>query len=152
MTIQFHPITQDEAEEVVEWHYQGEYSFYDMKEGKEDYEEFIDPEQRSKHTHSAWRDGELIGFLTNTPVDVDTIDIGLGMHPDLTGKGEGQLFLRKGLQFVYENYAPLKITLSVAVFNKRAIKVYERAGFAVVKSFQQPTNGSIYEFVKMEKA
>ncbi|MFD2923496.1 GNAT family N-acetyltransferase [Halobacillus naozhouensis] len=150
MVIQFQPITQAEAEIIAEWQYPGEYSFYDMKADQEDYEEFIDPDQRSKHTQSVWRHGELIGFFTSDPVDAQTINIGLGMHPDLTGKGEGQLFLQEGLQFIFENYAPSKVTLAVAVFNKRAIKVYERAGFVVVKTFQQPTNGGIYEFVKME--
>ncbi|MGF2715207.1 GNAT family N-acetyltransferase, partial [Bacillus cereus] len=41
------------------------------------------------------------------------------------------------------------ITLSVAAFNERAIKVYKKAGFEAVGTFIQKTNGSCFEFLKM---
>ncbi|UOQ95172.1 GNAT family N-acetyltransferase [Halobacillus shinanisalinarum] len=150
--MKFRPINQAEAEIIAEWHYPGEYSFYDMKADKEDYEEFINPDARSEHTYSVYQKGQLLGFLTANAAAPKTVNIGLGMHPDVTGKGVGSLFLESCLDFVYEHYEPSKITLSVASFNKRAIKVYKRAGFVYVKSFQQQTNGSIYEFVQMEKS
>ena len=59
----------------------------------------------------------------------NTLDIGLGMRPDLTGKGAGQSFVKKGIEFAMQNFRPETLRLSVATFNKRAISVYEKEGF-----------------------
>ncbi|WP_226582538.1 hypothetical protein [Halobacillus litoralis] len=39
---------------------------------------------------------------------------------------------------------------AVASFNKRAIQLYEKAGFVKKHSFIQATNGGRYEFTAME--
>lgn len=146
----FRALTQQQAEEIAaEWHYKGEYSFYDMDADPEDLKEFLDPAERSDTYFSVMQNGELIGFYSFTQTASDTIDIGLGMKPALTGKGRGREFLTAGLDHAKSAYNPENITLSVAAFNKRAIKAYEKMGFKEVARFQQATNGSIFEFVKM---
>ncbi len=40
---------------------------------------------------------------------------------------------------------------AVALFNKRAIKVYEKIGFQSVERYMQKTNGGEFEFIKMKK-
>lgn len=151
MDLLFQPMTQSEAERIAaEWHYDGKYSFYDIDADEEDLEEFLDPTQR-ENTFTVYRDGELVGFYSFNPQDSFTIDIGLGMHPALTGKGLGIEFLEEGLKFAQSSYHPTRFTLSVATFNERAMKVYEKAGFSKVETFMQDMNGSTYEFVKMEK-
>ncbi|MFC7060857.1 GNAT family N-acetyltransferase [Halobacillus seohaensis] len=147
----FQPMSQEEAKQVVSWQYQGEYSFYDMKADLEDYEKFIHPNTRNPHTYSAYEDGEFIGIFTAQIVGERTIDIGLGMRPDLTGRGMGQRFIEKGLKYVGEQIPFSEVTLAVASFNKRAIKVYERIGFETVHTFYQKTNGGEFLFVKMVK-
>lgn len=66
----------------------------------------------------------MVGFFSVNKIDDQTFDIGLGMRPDLTGKGKGFGFLEEGINFVKTTYKPERITLSVATFNERAIKVY----------------------------
>lgn len=151
MSYKFTKITQLQAEDIAyNWHYDGEYAFYDFEADPEDFHEFINPEQRGDSTFIVEQDNNIIGFFSFHKVDVHTIDIGFGMKPELTGGGKGLEFLEEGLAFGRSEYTPDKFTLSVAAFNQRAIKVYEKAGFVQLETFMQKTNGGSYEFVKME--
>ena len=150
MNHSFQPMTQEQAEEIVHsWHYEGDYSFYDMDADPEDLQEFLDPEQRKDSYFAVNQDEEVIGFYSFIQAADNTIDIGLGMKPELTGNGRGLKFLKAGLEFAESTYSPQKITLSVAAFNKRAITLYQNIGFQEVGRFAQATNGSTFEFVKM---
>ena len=80
----------------------------------------------------AWNEeGELVGFYYFELKPPD-LDYGLGLRPDLTGRGLGLEFFLSGLEFAREQYEPRRVFLHVAEFNQRAIRVYERAGFVVV--------------------
>ncbi|MBU9674494.1 GNAT family N-acetyltransferase [Planococcus sp. CP5-4] len=150
MDYTFQAMTQEQAENIAaNWRYQGEYSFYDMEADPEDLEEFLDPEKREGVYFVVLSRNELIGFYSFQRPDKDTVDIGLGMKPELTGKGNGAAFLAAGLRFAETRYRPKNITLSVAAFNQRAISLYEKLGFRKVESFVQATNGGQYDFVKM---
>ena len=87
--------------------------------------------------------------FTVCKINDGTVDIGLGMKPNRTGNGFGLQFVNAGLAFSKEKYGCNYITLSVAKFNERAIKVYKRAGFEAVGTFIQKTNGGCFEFLKM---
>ncbi|KGP73394.1 GNAT family N-acetyltransferase [Pontibacillus yanchengensis] len=144
------PLTQAQAEEIAyKWHYDGDYSFYDMEADQEDLLEFLDPAQRGDSYYAVFDDDQMIGFFSFTQKDDHTIDIGLGMRPENTGEGNGEIFVHAGIEFAKRTYHPPHITLSVATFNKRAIKVYENIGFQKEDTFMQPTNGSNFEFVRM---
>lgn len=150
MNYTFERMTQLQAEEIAKhWLYEGVYSFYDMDADPEDLAEFLDAGQRKDAYFTVHQGEEMFGFYSFTQTSEDTIDIGLGMKPDLTGKGIGRDFLKAGLEFAESAYCPDKITLSVAAFNKRAITLYQNSGFNEVERFAQATNGSTFEFVKM---
>jgi ribosomal-protein-alanine N-acetyltransferase len=80
-----------------------------------------------------------------------SLEIGLGLHPGWTGHGLGASFLDAGLEYARRRYGPEEFVLSVASFNRRAITVYERAGFETVRSFNQRANGRDWEFVEMRR-
>jgi ribosomal-protein-alanine N-acetyltransferase len=144
-------MTQEQAETIAfSWHYENEYSFYNLEADPEDLEEFLNPKMRSDSVFAVSKDGELIAFLSINKVDTKTIDIGLGMRPDLTGKGNGLEFLTAGMDFIQSSFHPEKITLSVAMFNHRAINLYRKVGFKDTGIFMQDTNGGTFEFLKME--
>ncbi|TFJ91395.1 GNAT family N-acetyltransferase [Lentibacillus salicampi] len=146
----FQRLTQKQAEEIAyEWHYDGDYAFYDMEEDEEDLAEFIDPVQRGNHVFAVVKNKEMIGFFAFHKKPDAIVDIGLGMRPDLTGKGSGTDFVHAGLDFAIERFNPEKITLSVAGFNRRAINVYKKVGFESAGTFMQDTNGGTYAFLKM---
>ena len=119
MTYNFEMMTQEQAEEIsYNWHYDGEYSFYDMEADEEDLKEFVDPEKRGDSKFAVMNSSELTGFFSVSKVDEKTFEIGLGMRPDLTDRGKGMAFLEAGIEFVETEYNPKKITLSVAILIK----------------------------------
>jgi [ribosomal protein S18]-alanine N-acetyltransferase len=151
VTYTFKPMTQSQAEFIAyHWHYEGEYSFYDMESDKEDLVDFLDPESRGDTMFSVYEGEGLAGFFSINKTGAGIYDIGLGMRPDLTGNRRGSKFLTAGMGFVKFRFSPVKITLSVARFNERAIKVYRKIGFQDVETFNQNTNGDTFEFLKME--
>ncbi|MGM9985710.1 MAG: GNAT family N-acetyltransferase [Bacillaceae bacterium] len=150
MKYKFEVMTQQQAEQIAyHWHYEDEYAFYDMEADQEDLEAFLDVEKRGNTMFAVMKNNEVIGFLSINKITDTLIDIGLGMKPDLTGKGNGINFLKASMDFIKATYTPEKITLSVATFNQRAINVYKRIGFKEVNMFMQETNESTYEFLKM---
>lgn len=47
MSYCFRPITQEQAEDIAyNWHYEGDYSFYDMEADQEDLQAFLNPYTR----------------------------------------------------------------------------------------------------------
>jgi ribosomal-protein-alanine N-acetyltransferase len=94
---------------------------------------------------------EPLWALLSLVADGGTVDVGLGLRPDLTGRGLGAGFLEEVLAETRSRHAPERVTLSVAAFNERAIVVYERAGFAEVARRRHATNGGVHEFVDMAR-
>jgi [ribosomal protein S18]-alanine N-acetyltransferase len=110
---------------IAAWRYPEPYDFYDG-----DSEPVLNPERffaaRDEH-------GEIVGFYYFEEKTPD-LDYGLGLRPDLAGRGHGLEFFRAGLAFAHQRYRPRQVFLHVAEFNERARRVYERAGFRVVSS------------------
>ena len=143
-------MTQSDAETIATWHYDGEYAFYDPEADPEDLAELLDPALRGDSMFAV-RDsaGELVGFFAFQNAD-GVVDFGLGLRPDLTGRGSGADFVRAGLDFAQSRFSPKTIQLRVAAFNKRAIKIYQRVGFKNVEHYMNRTNGGEFEFIRME--
>lgn len=144
-----HPFTQEDAAAVAGWKYEGIYAFYDTDTYEEDLALLLDP-KNWKDMYYAVKDARdrLVGFF-EFKRDGDTVEIGLGLRPDLTGQGIGLSFVQAGLAFARARYAPTTFRLSVATFNQRAITVYERAGFRPTRTYQHVTSLGAYEFLEM---
>jgi [ribosomal protein S18]-alanine N-acetyltransferase len=152
MELQFRPLTQADAEAMALWHYPEPFSFYDWSADPNDLAELLDPTLRGD-AYFAVEDeaAELVGFFGFKRKPDETLDVGLGLRPDRTGQGLGGAFLRAGLEYARDRFAPERFTLSVATFNRRAITVYERAGFVPVRVYMHWTNGGEWEFVEMSR-
>jgi ribosomal protein S18 acetylase RimI-like enzyme len=70
----------------------------------------------------------------------------------MTGRGLGESFLRACLRFASATLGAQSYTLAVAAFNRRAITVYERAGFQEVDRFEHFTNGGRRAFIRMARS
>jgi ribosomal-protein-alanine N-acetyltransferase len=155
----FRPMNEEDAREIAAWRYEAPYDFYDMVNDPGDLAELLDPRRRQDY-YATLSGDELAGFFcfgTEARVpgghytEGGAVDVGLGLRPDLTGKGLGLGFLLAGLEFARRRFAPDSFRLSVAAFNERAIRVYERAGFRRVKVFTQSTNGGEHPFLLMTR-
>ncbi len=137
------------ANEVSGWRYEPPYDFYDSTADPADLAELLDPERRRDVYFSVLDDeNRIVGFFQFEKKD-ETVDVGLGLRPDLTGRGLGAEFCRAGLEFARERFSPERFTLSVAAFNGRAIRVYERVGFRRGEVYTHETNGGEHEFLSM---
>ena len=153
VAFRFRPMSQADAEVIAHWHYPDPFSFYDWtSEDPHDLAEFLDPTARGDDYVAVEEEaGSLIGWFHFKRPHGPRLEIGLGLHPEWTGQGLGKRFLEAGLEYARCRFAPKHFTLSVASFNRRAIIVYERAGFAPVRVYTHWTNGGEWEFIEMRR-
>lgn len=141
------------ATDILGWKYEEPYDFYNNDLCDESLKEILE----SPYYAIVNDKEELVGFFcTGTSAQVpigrnygayldEYIDVGIGMKPELTGKGYGSEFFSFILnQLQQENQSSLRLT--VATFNTRAIHLYEKLGFTKVMEFTAST-----EFITMKK-
>lgn len=138
-TLTLTPMRQRHLYEIELWRYEGEYAFYNPIETPKPPAQpdafapgpclaALDAEGRvAGHLHF----GEDARIPTREGYDYAPthMDIGLGLRPDLCGRGLGEAFVRLGLEYARAQLDARRFRLSVAAFNQRAIKVYARCGF-----------------------
>jgi RimJ/RimL family protein N-acetyltransferase len=133
------------AREILSWRYPPPYDFYNPPEirATADYvSEFINPEYQF---HAILDDdSRFIGFcsfgidgqVSGGDYELEALDIGLGMKPELTGCGLGDLFLAAILNHAIKKFDPTIFRMTVANFNKRALRLYENFGFSKRGGFE----------------
>jgi len=128
-------MTRKLASEIVKWKYEKPYDLYNYD--VDDIEELMSGSYHGilneNHTLVGYfctgKEAQVpAGSLLRAYDDFSFIDIGLGMRPDLTGKGKGHAFL----SFIISQVGLANLRLTVATFNKRAIKLYEKVGFVQI--------------------
>lgn len=152
------PLGPSEADTLLSWTYPPPYDLYNMVADNAARAEALDPDSPY---FGVFDRAELLGFFCfGPPARVGApppahvyvpgpLDIGLGLRPELTGRGWGLPFLRAGLAFARARFNPPSFRLSVATFNRRAITVYERTGFRAVTILTAQTPHGVHEFLVM---
>lgn len=142
------------ALKILGWKYEEPYDFYNNEVSEEALGELLDGSYQA-----VFEDGELFGFLcagksaqvpSGVPAGVypeGFMDIGIGMHPEGTGQGQGRRFFGYAVSIVQDCYPDFALRLTVAAFNKRAIHLYKQFGFAEAGKFSTDTA----TFITMEK-
>lgn len=150
MSYSLQKMTEQAAREILSWTYDPPYELYNGEVTEEALQEFAE-----NPYYAIYEEGELVGFYctgyaAQVPIGYffqaypeGSLDIGLGMRPDLTGQGQGSGFLQFIIDSIKTNQ-PLRLT--VAAFNKRARTLYEKFGFRKVSAF---TNANDVEFLVM---
>ncbi|MCM1989017.1 GNAT family N-acetyltransferase [Oceanirhabdus seepicola] len=155
MELNIKQMNYDEAKEISKWIYEESYSIYSM----DDSEDCINELLNGHYFSVSDREDNLVGYYcfgaaAQVPVgnqfgvydSKDFTDIGLGIKPNLCGQGLGLKFLNRGVDFARNKLSAKEFRLTVAAFNQRAIKVYQRIGFKKVNSFERISESGRIEF------
>lgn len=158
MKYRIEPMDEARAEVISQWKYSDPYSIYNMDGSAEDISELLN----GTYYAVLDREEDLIGYYcfgesAQVPAGRQFeayearafTDIGLGIRPDLCGQGKGAEFLEVGMTFGNTQFDIKHFRLTVAAFNQRAIKVYERIGFKKITSFQRMLEKEGTEFYVM---
>lgn len=140
-------MTREQASIVAAWKYPGIYAFYTILDPNAAVEEMTNGEFFSVFYGSSLAGFFCFGLSAQVPsgrrwyTDSEYLDMGLGLAPALCGQGHGQVFVEAGIQYAAVQWQVRKFRLSVAVFNERACRVYERVGFRQVGTFRHARIG-----------
>ncbi len=153
MTFTFHPITQPEKQLICGWRYPAPYHIYNLPDA-ESYKSagagFYNPD-KEKNYYTYYNGDTFIGY-TNFSEKDNYILIGIGLRPEHCGKGYGKAVLSTACRLCKNLFTDKTPALQVRSWNKRAIRCYEKAGFATDgKPCTITTPLGTGEFIKMIK-
>jgi ribosomal-protein-alanine N-acetyltransferase len=149
----FTRLDESAAREIVSWRYEPPYDLYNLENSDESIRYALNPDNNFYAMRD--EDGKLIGFCSfgsdgqvpGGDYHAPALDIGLGIRPDLTGQGRGSDFVQAVLHFAQSKFQPPMLRVTIAAFNLRAQRVWEKNGFRLSQQFQHAGSGR--EFVMM---
>jgi RimJ/RimL family protein N-acetyltransferase len=154
----YRPATEEMARQYVHWQYEPPYHIYNCLPDYLDEEIAyqVDPQNCIFTIHDS--DGELTGYCSfghdaqvrGGDYSSEALDIGLMIHPDLTGQGLGGGFVRDVIRFGVDKFRPELLRVTIAGFNKRARRVWEKNGFTQAQTFRRDLDRM--EFVILTRA
>ena len=150
----FAPMNQEYANAIVSnWHYDDVYTFYDMAADEDDLRIFMDTNNWRDNIKAVLNEDDELAGWASFYTENDEFWLSLGLRPDLTGQGLGVEFVSECVRYAMSHYKPTNdtIKLAVALFNQRAIKVYQRAGFVETNRAIRDTHIGKVDFIEMER-
>ncbi|WP_404332646.1 GNAT family N-acetyltransferase [Mesobacillus maritimus] len=151
MRLSIKEMNEEFAREILDWKYSPPYDLYNNEFSEEALEELLE----ESYYAIVNSEGNLVGYLcTGNTAQVpigsqfgayskDLLDIGIGMNPALSGQGNGSEFFSFILKHLLDSTSNLTFRLTVATFNKRAIRLYEKHGFAKEMEFNRGSTNFI---------
>ena len=164
MDITFQAIAPESARALAAWRYAAPYDTYDIGDEAAALAEMLDSRSpwfvafdtnRAPMGYCCFGTAAEVGWEGEPRLwtqDDDTLSVGLGLRPDLTGQHLGLPFFEAVLALATERFSPAAFRLFVLPFNQRAIRVYERAGFRHIGTLDAPDSGSdAHVFLEMRR-
>lgn len=152
MDYEFRPLRWGDALAVARWRYPQPYDLYDLGRVpllvSVSAHWLLAPLGRLGFYAVQSAGDPLVGVFSFNKVG-RTVELGVALRPDLTGRHLGLEFVEAGMQFARATFAPAAFRLDVALFNQRAIRVYRRAGFVPEARFVRDTRLGPYECMEM---
>jgi ribosomal-protein-alanine N-acetyltransferase len=154
MKYQYIPMKEEYANEIINnWHYDGIYSFYDITTDEKDLKVFTDRAYWKDTIFAVLNENNELVAWSSFYIENEIVWLSLGLKPELTGIGLGEEFVFECVNFAQSHYKPDKkiVKFDVALFNQRAIKVYERVGFSEFDRVIKHTSKGKVEFIQMKR-
>ena len=145
----FCPMDETHARSILDWRYEPPYNVYDLSAGDVEgaVQSFLHPE----YAYHAILDeeGELVAYccfgadaqVPGGDYGAEALDVGLGLRPDRTGQGQGSIYVGAVLDFAHRAFSPPAFRVTIAAFNERALRVWDKAGFRRVQTFDSAHDG-----------
>jgi RimJ/RimL family protein N-acetyltransferase len=154
---QISPLKEELADLIVRWRYLPPYQVYDLSPA--DKEPLLDPAYRYHQVLDG--SGNLIGYCcfgedARVPGGVypgeesEYLDVGVGMHPSLVGRGKGAAFVGEILEYARDRYQPAVFRVTIADFNQRSLKTFRKLGFKDSHHFKRKPDGM--PFTQLERS
>lgn len=155
------PLDTAAAADILTWKYPPPYEIYNLSnpdprltksavayllDPANQFYQMVDSNGRLAAFCSYGQDGQVPGGDYSQPA----LDIGMGIHPDLTGRGWGSVFAETAVSFAQRTFHPPKCRVTIATFNLRAQKVWQKIGFTPTVTFHSLHDDQ--PFIIMEKA
>jgi RimJ/RimL family protein N-acetyltransferase len=148
----FLPITESAAHAILAWRYDEPYALYDLTD--EALPILLESSNRYFAAYEA--EGSLVGFCcfgaeAQVPggdyAGANLLDVGIGMRPDLTGRGLGPSFMTAVLRLAGRQGWQHGFRVTIAAFNGRSRRMHERLGFRETARFRREGRPNGMEFV-----
>ena len=155
------PLTRRVLEEIALWpEYTGPYACYNRgefrtQEGRDEWYARRVTGDTSEFWSSIHKyNGDLIGLLNIHSLRDDPwrrgAEIGIGIRADECDKGYGEDSIRTFVKSIFEKTSFTRLGLGARKWNKRALRCYEKCGFARCGESDMMINGKNVRFIEME--
>ena len=131
-------MTRKYANEISSWTYQGEFAIYSFQQNSDTLNELMNgeyfacvDEQKDLIGYFCFGKSAQIPTIEDNVYTMGPLDIGLGLKPELCGKGLGAAFMGSGMEYARKSYGAAGFRLTVACFNMRAMNLYKKLGFEI---------------------
>lgn len=148
MKLTFHIIDEQTARYILTWRYEPPYDFYnsDPEKLESALATLLNPENRY---YTIWDESSTaIGYccfgneaqVPGGDYNQEALDVGMELRPDRTGQGQGTQIIQAVIAFAQQNFQASKLRLTIAAFNQRALRAWQKAGFETVSEFVKPSD------------
>ena len=145
MKLTFQLIDEQTARTILNWRYEPPYDLYnlDPENFESELEMLLDAENRY---YTLWDESNsIIGYccfggeaqVSGGDYSQKGLDLGMELRPDRTGQGQGTQFIQALVAFAQQNFQAEQLRVTIAAFNQRALRAWQKAGFKAIGEFSR---------------
>ena len=139
------PMKYNLATKLVTWKYDPPYDVYNVVSDDLEAEAHYYADAANQYYSLETDNGDFVAFccfgqegrVPGGDYSTQALDIGVGVRPDLTGKGMGVQYVEAILAFAAKTFETTTFRATIAKFNQRSQRVFQKLGFDVVDSFMK---------------